>query len=342
MKLARIYQHGGPEALVYEDAPEPKIKANQVLVRVRACALNHLDLFVRAGIPGMKFSMPHVLGSDIAGEIVEAGELCERVKPGWRVLLSPGMSCRQCEYCLAGNDNLCRRFTMFGYGVDGGNVELLAAPEYSAIQIPDSMSFEEAAAAPLVFVTAWHMLMARAKLQPGEDVLVLAASSGVGTCAIQIAKMFQCRVIATAGGEEKLAKARALGADHVIDHYQQDISAEVKKLTGKRGVDVVVEHVGAATWTKSMESLAPAGRLVTCGATTGFDAHVDLRYLFSKQYSLLGSFMGTMGELHQVLKFVFRGQLKPVIDRVYPLSAIREAHERLERKEQFGKVVVTP
>jgi NADPH:quinone reductase-like Zn-dependent oxidoreductase len=342
MKLARIHRHGGPEELVYEDAPEPKIKANQVLVRVRACALNHLDLFVRTGIPGMKFNMPHVLGSDIAGEIVEAGELCERVMPGWRVLLSPGMSCRQCEYCLAGNDNLCRRFTMFGYGVDGGNVELLAAPEYSAIQIPASMSFEEAAAAPLVFVTAWHMLMARAKLQPGEDVLVLAASSGVGTCAIQIAKMFQCRVIATAGGEEKLAKARALGADHVIDHYQQDISAEVKKLTGKRGVDVVVEHVGAATWAKSVESLAPAGRLVTCGATTGFDAHVDLRYLFSKQYSLLGSFMGTMGELHQVLKFVFRGQLKPVIDRVYPLSEIREAHERLERKEQFGKVVVTP
>jgi NADPH:quinone reductase-like Zn-dependent oxidoreductase len=230
---------------------------------------------------------------------------------------------------------------MFGYGVDGGDAELLAAPEYSAIRIPDNLSFEEAAAAPLVFLTAWHMLMARAKLQPGEDVLVLAASSGVGTCAIQLAKMFQCRVIATAGGEEKLAKALALGADHAIDHYRQDISAEVKKLTGKRGVDVVVEHVGEATWTKSMESLAPAGRLVTCGATTGYDARVDLRYLFSKQYSLLGSFMGTMGELHQVLKFVFRGQLKPIIDRVYPLSEIRQAHERLERKEQFGKVVVT-
>jgi NADPH:quinone reductase-like Zn-dependent oxidoreductase len=342
MKVARIHQHGGAEVLVFEDAPEPAIKANQVLVRVRACALNHLDLFVRAGIPGMKFSMPHVLGSDIAGEIVAVGDLCERVKPGWRVLLSPGMSCRQCEYCLAGNDNLCRRFTMFGYGVDGGDVELLAAPEYSAIQIPDSLSFEEAAAAPLVFLTAWHMLMTRAKLQPGEDVLVLAASSGVGTCAIQLAKMFQCRVIATAGGEAKLAKALALGADHVIDHYQQDISAEVRKLTGKRGVDVVVEHVGTATWSKSIESLAPAGRLVTCGATTGFDARVDLRYLFSKQYSLLGSFMGTMGELHQVLKFVFRGQLKPVVDTVYPLAEIREAHERLERKEQFGKIVVTP
>jgi NADPH:quinone reductase-like Zn-dependent oxidoreductase len=288
----------------------------------------------------MKFTMPHILGSDIAGEVVAVGELCERVKPGWRVLLSPGTSCRQCEACLTGNDNLCRRFTMFGYGIDGGNTELLAAPEYSVIQIPDDLSFEQAAAAPLVFVTAWHMLMGRARLQPGEDVLVLAASSGVGTAAIQIAKMFQCRVIATAGGEAKLAKARELGADHAIDHYQQDISAEVKKLTGKRGVDVVIEHVGVATWQKSLESLAPAGRLVTCGATTGFDAKVDLRFLFSKQWSLLGSFMGTMGELHQVLKFVFRKQLKPVIDRVYPLEEIAEAHRHLEDKQQFGKVVV--
>jgi NADPH:quinone reductase-like Zn-dependent oxidoreductase len=340
MKAARIHEHGGPEVLRIEDIPEPKPRADQVLVRVRACALNHLDLFVRAGIPGMKFSMPHILGSDIAGEIVAVGELCERVKPGWRVLLSPGTSCRQCEACLNGRDNECRRFTMFGYGIDGGNTELLAAPEYAVIQIPDTMSFETAAAAPLVSVTAWHMLMSRAKLQPGEDVLVLAASSGVGTVAIQMAKMFQCRVIATAGGEAKLAKARELGADHVIDHYQQDISAEVKKITGKRGVDVVVEHVGAATWQKSLESLAPAGRLVTCGATTGFDARVDLRFLFSKQWSLLGSFMGTMGELHQALKFVFRGQIKPVVDRVFPLEQIADAHRHLENKEQFGKVVV--
>src|SRR5262249_23194704 len=210
MKAARIHEHGGPDALRIEDIPEPKLRADQVLVRVKACALNHLDLFVRAGIPGMKFTMPHILGSDIAGEVLAVGELCERVKPGWRVLLSPGTSCRQCEACLSGNDNLGRRFTMFGYGIDGGNCELLAAPEYSVIQIPDHMSFETAAAAPLVSVTAWHMLMARAKLQPGEDVLVLAASSGVGTMAIQIAKMFQCRVIATAAGEATLAKARAL------------------------------------------------------------------------------------------------------------------------------------
>jgi len=179
-------------------------------------------------------------------------------------------------------------------------------------------------------------------LQPGEDVLALAASSGVGSAAIQIARLFQCRVIATAGGEEKMAKARELGADHTIDHYRQDLSAEVKKLTGKRGVDVVVEHVGVATWPKSLESLAPAGRLVTCGATTGFDASLDLRYLFSKQWSLLGSFMGSMGELHRVLKFVFRKQLKPVIDRVYPLAELRAAHQRLQNREHFGKVIVQP
>ncbi len=342
MKIARIYRHGGPEVLTCEEAPEPRIRANQVLVRVRATALNHLDLFVRAGLPGVKIEMPHVLGSDIAGEIVEVGELCERVQPGWRVLLSPGLSCRQCEACVSGNDNACRRYTLFGYGVDGGNTELLAAPEYSAIRIPDALCFEEAAAAPLVFLTAWHMLMTRARLQPGEDVLVLSASSGVGSAAIQIAKLFQCCVIATAGSEEKSARARELGAAHTIDHYQQDISAEVKKITGRRGVDVVFEHVGQATWTKSLESLAPGGRVVTCGATTGYDARVDLRYLFSKQWSLLGSFMGGMGELHQVLKFVFRGQLKPVIDRVYPLEEIRAAHEHLEHKEQFGKVILNP
>jgi NADPH:quinone reductase-like Zn-dependent oxidoreductase len=342
MKAARIHQHGGPEVLKYEDIPDPQIRANQVLVRVRACALNHLDLFVRAGIPGMKFNLPHIPGCDIAGQIVSVGDLCERVQPGWRVLLSPGLSCRQCQQCLSGLDNQCRRYTMFGYAVDGGDCELLAAPEYSVIPIPDDFPFEEAAAVPLVFLTAWHMLFARAGLQAGEDVLILSASSGVGSAAIQIAKLFHCRVIATAGGEAKMAKAKELGADHVIDHYQQDIAAEVKKITAKRGVDVVFEHVGVATWQKSIASLAPSGRLVTCGATTGFDAAIDLRFLFSRQYSLLGSFMGTMGELHQVLKFVFRRQLKPVIDRVYPLSEIRAAHERLENKQQFGKVIVTP
>jgi NADPH:quinone reductase-like Zn-dependent oxidoreductase len=342
MKAVRIHEHGGPEVLKYEDAPEPSIKANEALIRVRACSLNHLDLFIRAGIPGLKIPFPHILGSDIAGEVVQVGDLCERVKPGMRVLLSPGVSCRQCEYCVSGRDNQCRKYTLFGNGVQGGNREYMAAPEYAIIPIPDSLNFESAAATPLVFLTAWHMLFARAGLEAGEDVLVLAASSGVGMAAVQIAKMFHCRVIATAGGDDKLAKARELGADHAIDHYRQDISAEVKKITGKRGVDVVFEHVGAATWPKSVESLAPAGRLVTCGATTGYDVKVDLRFLFSKQQSLLGSYMGTLGELHRVLKFVFSGLLKPVIDRVYPLADIAAAHQHLENKEQFGKVIVVP
>lgn len=328
--------------MVYEDIPEPKFKATEVLLRVRACALNHLDLWVRRGIPGVEIPLPHVLGSDIAGQVVGTGELCERIRTGQRVLLSPGLSCRQCPQCLAGRDNRCRRYTMFGYGVPGGNVEYLAAPEYTAIPIPDDLSFEEAAAVPLVFLTAWHMLFTLARLEPGEDVLVLAASSGVGSAAVQLAKLVNCRVIATAGGEARLEMARRLGADAVIDHYAQDIAAEVRKLTGRRGVDVVFEHVGAATWQKSLASLAPNGRLVTCGATTGPEVKLDLRYLFAKQQSVFGSYMGTLGELHQVLQFVFRKQVKPVIDRLYPLEEIAAAHNRLERHEHFGKVVVIP
>ena len=340
MKAVRIHQPGGPEVLKYEEVPEPEIRADEILLRVRACSLNHLDLWVRAGLPGARFPIPHIPGSDIAGEVVRVGELCERIKPGQRVLLSCGTSCRQCAYCLSGEDNRCRRYTLFGTGRPGGNRDLMPAPEYTAIPIPDSMSFETAAAAPLVFLTAWHMLFARADLQPGEDVLVLAASSGVGTAAVQIAKMFHCRVIATAGGEAKLAKTRQLGADYVIDHYEQDISAEVKRITEKRGVDLVFEHVGAATWPKSLESLTAGGRLVTCGATTGFDVKLDLRFLFSRQQSILGSYMGTMGELHRVLKFVFQGKLKPVIDRVFPMPEIAAAHRYLENQEQFGKVIV--
>ncbi|MEX2261288.1 MAG: zinc-binding dehydrogenase [Bryobacteraceae bacterium] len=340
MKAVRIHCHGGPEVLRLEDIREPQFRPDQILLRVRACALNRLDLWVRQGIPGMEFPMPHVLGSDIAGEVMAVGEECHTVQPGWRVLLAPGLSCRRCPQCFAGRDNLCSRYAVFGYGIGGGNAELLAAPEYAAIRIPDAMSFEQAAAVPLVFLTAWHMLLGRAQLAPGEDVLVLAASSGVGSAAIQIAKLFHCRVIATAGGERKLEQARALGADFAIDHYRQDIAAEVKRITARRGVDVVVEHTGAATWPASLASLARNGRLVTCGNTTGYDVRIDLRFLFTRQQSLLGSYMGTLGELHEVSRFVFGGQLKPVIDRVYPLGEVASAHERLEKREQFGKVIV--
>jgi NADPH:quinone reductase-like Zn-dependent oxidoreductase len=341
MKAVRIHEYGGPEVLKYEDIEVPTPRADEVLIRVKACALNHLDLWIRQGMPKVK-TLPHILGSDNAGEVAAVGDLCWRVKPGQRVLIAPGVSCRQCEFCVSGLDNQCRQYTLFGNGVLGGNREYMTAPEYAVIPIPDNLSFEEAAAAPLVFLTAWHMLFGRANLQAGEDVLVMAASSGVGMAAIQLAKLFHCRVIATAGGEAKMAKAKALGADHVIDHYKQDIAAEVKTITGKRGVDVVFEHVGAATFAASTASMAPSGRWVTCGITTGYDVKLDLRPLFTKHQAMLGSFMGTLGELHKVLKFVFQGKLKPVVDRKFPMQEIAAAHTYLENKEQFGKVVVLP
>lgn len=341
MKAVQIRSHGGVEVLEYGEAPDPSPRADEVLVRVRACALNHLDLWVRNGIPGARIPLPHVLGSDIAGEVVAVGDYCRRVKAGQRVLVSPGLSCRQCVACLEGRDNECRSYGLFGVAHPGGNRELVNVPEYAVIPIPDSLAFPDAAAAPLVFLTAYHMLFAKAGLQPGEDVLVLAASSGVGMAAVQIARLHHCRVIATAGGEAKMAKALALGASHVIDHYTQDISREVRRITEKRGVDVVIEHVGSETWPKSLESLAAGGRLVTCGATTGYDVRVDLRYLFTKQYALYGSYMGSMGELHRVLRWIFDGRLKPVVDSVYPLADIRDAHHRIENKQQFGKVVLS-
>ena len=342
MKAIRIHEHGAPEVLRYEDIPEPVAGPHQVLVRVRACALNHLDLWVRCGIPGQKIPLPHILGSDVSGEVAAVGAACIRVKIGDRVLLSPAQSCRQCRQCVSGFDNFCRSYSVLGYFIDGGNAEYIAVPEVYVIPIPGGLSFEEAAAVPLVFLTAWHMLVGRARIQPGEEILVLGASSGVGSAAIQIAKFWQCRVIATAGGEQKLARARELGADEVIDHYRQNITEEVRRLTGRRGVDVVFEHVGQATWEHSVASLAHHGRLITCGATTGPQAGLDLRYVYGKQLSLLGSFMGTLGELHDVLALIGQGALRPVVDRVYPMAEIRAAHERLENKEQFGKVLVTP
>ncbi len=340
MKAVVFHQHGGPEVLKYSDAPEPSIRANDVLVRVRACALNHLDLWVRGGLPNVPIPLPHVPGSDVAGEIAQIGADVTTVRVGQKVVLAPGVTCGKCAACLAGLDNRCRRFTNLGYMIDGGCAEFVRAPEVNCLPYPENLSFEEAAAVPLVFQTAWHMLVARAELQPGEDVLVLGAGSGVGTAAIQVAKFFGARVIATAGTPEKLEKARLLGADHVIDHKSQKIRDEVRRITNKRGVDVVVEHVGTATWDESLASLAPSGRLVTCGATTGYDAKLDLRFLFSRQLSLLGSYMGTKGELHTVMKLVAAGRLKPVVDRVFPLAEAAAAHAYLESSQHFGKVVL--
>ena len=339
MKAVRIHQFGGPEVLQYEDIPDPQLRKDQVLVKVKACALNHLDLWVRKGLPGV--NVPHILGSDIAGEIAEVGEYVTGFSTGQRVIVAPMHYCGHCAKCLAGLQNQCREFTVLGNGVDGGNCDLIAVPARNVIPIPDLFDFVQAASVPLVFVTAWHMLVGLAGVRPGQTVLILGASSGVGIAAIQIAKMFHCRVITTAGNEEKLEKARALGADYGINHYKQKISEEVRKLTNKGGVDIVVEHVGAATWDESVRSLKTAGTLVTCGATTGPNVSIDLRHLFARQLRLLGSYMGTMGELHDVLGHVFAGRLKPVVDRIFPLSEVRAAHEYLEKSQMFGKVVLT-
>jgi NADPH:quinone reductase-like Zn-dependent oxidoreductase len=341
MKAILFHQHGGPEVLQYTDAPEPVPGPRDVLVRVRACALNRLDLWVRQGLPGVAIPLPHIPGSDVAGEIAQVGRDVTRIKPGEKVVLAPGVTCGRCVACLSGRDNLCREFTNLGYMIDGGCAEYVRCPEVNCMPYPQNLSFEHAAAVPLVFQTAWHMLVSRARLQPGEDVLVLGAGSGVGSAAIQIAKFLGARVIATAGSDEKLAKARELGADETINHRTQKIREEVRRITGKRGVDVVFEHVGTATWGDSLASLAAGGRLITCGATTGYDAKLDLRFLFSRQLSLLGSYMGEKGELYTLLKLVAAGRLKPVVDRTFPLSACAEAHAYLEAGKQFGKVVLS-
>ena len=340
MKAIRIHEFGGPEVLRYEDVPDPKPRNDQVLVRVRACAMNHLDLWVRKGLPGV--NLPHIPGSDAAGEIVEVGEYVTGLKPGQRVLIAPMHFCNHCAKCVAGLQNQCPEFTVLGNAVDGGDCELIAVPAVNVIPIPDNLDFNQAASVPLVFLTAWHMLVGRAGIRPGQTLLVLGANSGVGIAAIQIAKLFHARVITTAGDEQKMQKARELGADYVINHYQQKISEEVRRITNKEGCDIVLEHVGAATWEESMKALKPGGTLVTCGATSGPQVGIELRFLFTRHLSLLGSYMGTMGELHEVLGHVFAGRLKPVVDTTFPLKEIRAAHEYMEKSQMFGKIVLTP
>jgi NADPH:quinone reductase-like Zn-dependent oxidoreductase len=340
VRAARFHAHGGPEVLTYEEAPDPEPRAGQVLVRVRACALNHLDLWQRRGLERVTIPFPHISGAEVAGEVAAApgGEAAV----GDRVLLQPGLSCGRCGACLGGRDNECPAYDVLGYQSDGGYAELVVVPSANLVAIPDHVSFVDAAAFPLTFLTAWHMLIARARVQPGETVLVLAGTSGVGQAAIQVARLYGARVIATAGTKAKLERARALGADEVINHHDDDLVAVVRRLTGKRGVDVVVEHVGQATWERSIKALARGGRLVTCGNTTGWDGRLDLRFLFSRQLSLLGSYMGTKAELLQAARFFFEGCLAPLVDTVLPLAEAAEAHRRLEQGEVAGKLVLTP
>jgi 2-desacetyl-2-hydroxyethyl bacteriochlorophyllide A dehydrogenase len=342
MRAIRVREHGGLEALRWEEVPDPAPGPTEVLVRVRACGINHLDLWVRKGVPGHRFPLPMIPGCDIAGEVVEAGEAFRNLEAGRRVVIAPGFGCGRCEACSLGNDHLCRHYGIIGETRDGGYAPLAVVPGENALDLPERLSFDEAAAFPLAFLTAWHMLAARAEVRPGDVVLVHAAGSGVGSAAIQIARLLGARVLATAGSEAKLERARQLGADETIAYRETDFASEVSRLTGKRGADVVVEHVGQATWEGSVRCLAKGGRLVTCGATTGPIGEIHLPRLFFKSLSILGSTMGSRGEVHRIVRLVAEGKLQPVVDRVLPLEEAAEAHRILEDREAFGKIVLRP
>ncbi len=342
MRAIAFARHGDDSVLEAIELPMPKPSARGVVVRVKAVALNHLDIWVREGWPGLKLELPHVLGSDVCGVVEAVGSEIRDLNPGAEVLVNPGLSCGVCEKCLLGEDNLCRHYKILGEHVRGGYAEFVEVPRQNILPKPKRLSFEEAACVPLTFLTAWTMLLRRAELKPGETVLVHAAGSGVGSAAVQIAKLIGAKVIATASTKEKLAKAKELGADHLINYAEQDFAEEVKRLTERRLVDVVFEHVGAATWEKSIACLPYGGRLVTCGATTGHDVKIDLRVLFYKRISLLGSTMGTKGDLFRILQLVEEGKLNPVLDRVLPLEKAVEAHRLLANRAQFGNVVLVP
>lgn len=342
MRAVVLRKHGGPEVLTVEDLPEPHAGPGEVRVRVAAVAMNHLDLWVRNGLPHLKLEYPFRLGADVAGTVDEIGAGVRGVAAGDEIVVNPGHSCGRCRECLSGRDNLCRFFRLMGEDLSGGYCEQIVVPAQNVVPKPKSLSFIDAAALPTTFLTAWQMLTRKAPVRPGDDVLVMAAGSGVGVAAVQIAKLHGARVIATASSDEKLARAKKLGADETINHASQDLVAEVKRLTGKRGVDIIFEHVGAEVWPKLILSAARGGRIVTCGATSGWDARTDLRHVFFRQLEILGSTMGQKGDLFPILDHVGAGRLRPVVDKTMPLAEAQAAHRLLQDRAIFGKIVLIP
>ncbi|UVT20805.1 MAG: zinc-binding dehydrogenase [Nitrospira sp.] len=340
MKAVVFREHGGADKLSYDELPMPKIGPQEVLIRVQACALNHLDIWVRQGSPAYTVPFPHVLGSDVSGTVEEIGAQVEGVARGARVFVSPGMSCWRCEYCLAGRDNMCRTYGLLGAMRHGGYAEYVAVPFQNVLPIPENLSFQQAAAFPLVSVTASHMLFALAGLQHGETILVMGAGSGVGMMAVQLAKLAGARVLTTVGSDDKIPKAVILGADAVIHHGKENVAERVRLLTEGRGVDVVVEHIGPEVWNTCVESLAKGGRLVTCGATTGGEVTLNLRYVYSRQLTIKGSYMGTRAELVKAAELMGQGRLISVIDRTFPLPEARAAQELMASRKFFGKIVL--
>jgi 2-desacetyl-2-hydroxyethyl bacteriochlorophyllide A dehydrogenase len=341
MKAVLFRAHGGPDKLSYEDLPTPTIGPEEVLVWVKACALNHLDIWIREGNPAYPMPLPHVLGSDVAGIVEQVGPHVDEVTVGQRVFLSPGISCWRCDACLSGRDNFCRSYGLLGAMVHGGYAEYVKVPFRNVLPMPENLSFEQAAAFPLVSMTASHMLFALAGLQHGETVLIMGAGSGVGSMAIQMAKLAGARVITTVGSDDKIPKAVILGADAVIHHGREKVSERVKLLTEGRGVDVVIEHIGPEVWDSCLGSLAKGGRLVTCGATTGGEVKLNLRYVFSRQLTIKGSYMGTRAELVKAAELMGQGRLVSVIDRTFPLQEARVAQQLMLSRKFFGKIVLT-
>lgn len=340
MKAIRIHEHGGPEVLRYEDAPDPVCPEDGVVLAIRAASVNHLDTWVRRGMPGIAIPFPRIPGADAAGVLHQVGSRVRHLQSGQRVLLCPQTSCGQCEFCAGGDGSMCRDWAIWGEHRDGTYAQFIAAPAHAIVPIPDSMSFETAAAGGLVYLTAWRLTVTRGRLRPGEDVLIHGVGAGVGVACLQLARMIGARTIVTASSDAKLEKARALGADVTINYAKDDWLRRVREVTGRRGVDLVVDYIGKETWARSLAALRKGGRLTTCGATTGYDPVEDLRHIFYRQLEILGCTMGSMKEFGDVMRCVLRGTLSPVIDRVYDLQQAPEAHRRIHARDVFGKLVL--
>jgi len=338
MRAVFAEKPGGTEVLRLREAPLPEPGPGEVRVRLRAAALNHLDVWIRGGLPGVEY--PIILGNEGAGEVDALGAGVTGIAEGDAVIAAPGHGCARCKDCWGGRESYCSGYRMLGYHRPGTYADAVVVPAACAVPKPERLSWEEAAAFPLVYLTAWHMIFERGGLRPGEQVLVMAAGSGVGQAAVQIARLAGARVIATAGSEAKRDKALELGAHEAVDYTREDWHAEVRRVTGGRGVDLVVEHTGAAFWQSIMRCLGTGGRVVTCGATTGPEAGLDLLFFFTRQHQVIGSFMGSKGELHQALDLAARGELRSVVDSTFPLEEARAAHEHMQARAQFGKIVL--
>jgi NADPH:quinone reductase-like Zn-dependent oxidoreductase len=343
MKAVYLTEHGGTDKLIYGELPDPVPVGDEILVRVRACGVNFVDIWVRRGLPSFgPASFPHVPGTDVVGEVVGIGSSVRSTVVGARVVLNPGVSCRRCQLCLTGKDNYCAQYQVLGVDLPGGYAQLVKIPEENAVPLPAQIAWEVAACVPVPFVTAWTMLFEKAQLQPGEWVLVHAAGSGVGSAAIQLARLGGAHVITTVGSDDKLEKARALGAQYVINYRQQDFLHEVRRITQKCGVDLVVDHIGQEVWERSILCLKPGGRLVTCGVTSGYEAKMDLRHVFYRQLQIFGNKLGNKASLLQVINLLEQGKIHPVLDRILPLRETPRAHNLLQERRQFGKVVLVP